>query len=63
MDSSQSFGLAHLWAQSDSIIRAVALILLLMSITSWYLILSRAWRQLRSTSSRSPSFPRDLSPQ
>ena len=32
MDSSQSFGLAHLWAQSDSIIRAVALILLLMSI-------------------------------
>lgn len=48
MDSSQSFGLAHLWAQSDSIIRAVALILLLMSITSWYLILSRAWRQLRA---------------
>lgn len=46
MDSSQAFGLAHLWAQSDSIIRAVAVILLLMSIVSWYLILSRAWRQM-----------------
>ena len=46
MDSSQAFGLAHLWAQSDNIIRAVALILLVMSITSWYLILSRALRQL-----------------
>lgn len=48
MDSSQAFGLAHLWAQSDSIIRAVALILLVMSVTSWYLILSRAWRQMRA---------------
>jgi biopolymer transport protein ExbB len=48
MDSSQAFGLAHLWAQSDNIIRAVALILLMMSITSWYLILSRALRQLRA---------------
>ena len=48
MDSSQAFGLAHLWAQSDFIIRAVGLILLLMSITSWYLILMRALRQLRA---------------
>ncbi|ACR02113.1 MAG TPA: MotA/TolQ/ExbB proton channel family protein [Thauera aminoaromatica] len=50
MDSSQAFGLAHLWAQSDNIIRAVALILLVMSITSWYLILSRSLRQLRARS-------------
>ena len=48
MDSSQAFGLAHLWAQSDLIIRAVGLILLLMSITSWYLIVVRALRQMRA---------------
>lgn len=44
----QTFGLAHLWGQSDYIIRAVATILLLMSITSWYLILVRSLRQLRA---------------
>ncbi len=48
MDSSQAFGLAHLWAQSDTIIRGVGVLLLLMSITSWYLILTRALRQLRA---------------
>lgn len=48
MDSSQAFGLAHLWAQSDTIIRAVGVILLVMSITSWYLILNRSLRQLRA---------------
>ena len=48
MDSSQAFGLAHLWAQSDTIIRSVGVILLVMSITSWYLILTRALRQLRA---------------
>ena len=48
MDSSQAFGLAHLWAQSDIIIRSVGVILLVMSITSWYLILTRALRQLRA---------------
>ena len=50
MDSSQAFGLAHLWAQSDAIIRSVGVILLVMSITSWYLILTRALRQLRARS-------------
>ncbi|APR04510.1 MotA/TolQ/ExbB proton channel family protein [Thauera chlorobenzoica] len=48
MDTSQAFGLAHLWSQSDAIIRAVALALLLMSVTSWYLILARLLRQLRA---------------
>ncbi len=48
MEASQAFGLAHLWAQSDALIRAVALILLLMSVTSWYLILVRSLRQLRA---------------
>lgn len=48
METTQAFGLAHLWAQSDAVIRAVALMLLLMSVTSWYLILARALRQLRA---------------
>ncbi len=50
METMPAFGLAHLWAQSDAIIRAVALILLVMSVTSWYLILARALRQLRARS-------------
>ena len=44
----QAFGLAHLWAQSDLVIRLVAAILLLMSVISWYLILVRGVRQLRA---------------
>lgn len=48
METAQALGLAHLWAQSDAVIRGVGLILLLMSIMSWYLILARGWRQLRS---------------
>ena len=46
MESPEAFGLAHLWAQSDNIIRAVGIALLLMSIVSWYLIIVRALRQL-----------------
>ena len=41
------YGLAALWAQGDSITRSVALLLLVMSILSWYLILTRAWRTIR----------------
>lgn len=48
MNSIQAFGLAHLWAQSDFVIRAVAALLLLMSVTSWYLILLRGLRQLKA---------------
>ncbi|ENO83448.1 MotA/TolQ/ExbB proton channel family protein [Thauera linaloolentis] len=44
----QAFGLAHLWAQSDFVIRTVAAILLLMSVASWYLILACGLRQLRA---------------
>ena len=37
-----SFGLAHVWAQGDWIIRAVALTLLGMSIASWVVIIVKA---------------------
>ena len=50
METSQAFGLAHLWAQADFVIRTVAALLLLMSVTSWYLILLRVLRQTRTSS-------------
>lgn len=38
-----SFGFAHLWASGDAISHAVAILLLLMSLASWYLMLSKLW--------------------
>ncbi len=48
MSSTEAFGLAHLWAQSDLIIKLVAFMLVVMSVASWYLILVRSVRQLRA---------------
>ena len=36
-------GLAHVWDRSDGIGRAVALLLLLMSVTAWVVILWKGW--------------------
>ena len=47
MPVQESFGLSHLWGQSDLAIKLVALTLVVMSIASWYLIGVRALRQLR----------------
>ena len=41
------FSLARSWAQGDSISHVVAGVLLLMSLLSWYLILSKAWSAWR----------------
>jgi biopolymer transport protein ExbB len=38
-----TFGFEHLWASGDSISHFVAILLLLMSLISWYLILSKTW--------------------
>lgn len=43
-----TFGLSHLWAQSDLIIKLVAFMLVVMSVASWYLIAVRTARQLRA---------------
>ena len=43
-----TFGLAHLWAQSDLIIKLVAFTLVVMSVASWYLIVVRTLRQFRA---------------
>ena len=45
--SASNFGLAHLWAQGDTISHGVAAALLLMSIVAWYVILAKAWQHLR----------------
>ena len=42
-----AYGLAHYWAQGDMISHGVAYALLLMSIASWYYILSKAWSSWR----------------
>jgi biopolymer transport protein ExbB len=43
----QSLGLAHYWAQGDVVSHSVAYVLLIMSILSWYYILSKAWSSWR----------------
>ena len=45
--ANQTTGLAHYWAQGDAVTHAVAYVLLLMSIASWYYILSKAWSAWR----------------
>lgn len=40
---SHPFGVLNLWSQGDGITRSIAILLLLMSIASWVIILSRAW--------------------
>jgi biopolymer transport protein ExbB len=42
-----TYGMAALWVQGDLVTKAVALILLLMSIASWYVIASRGWQLLQ----------------
>lgn len=45
-----SFGLSHLWAQGDAVIRTIAVLLLLMSVVSWIVIVLKAmdvWRHQR----------------
>jgi biopolymer transport protein ExbB len=43
----QGLNLAHYWSQGDAISHSVAYVLLLMSILSWYYILSKAWSSWR----------------
>ncbi|MFL6723133.1 MAG: MotA/TolQ/ExbB proton channel family protein, partial [Sphingomicrobium sp.] len=45
--ANQTLGIAHYWAQSDGVSHTVAYALLLMSIVSWYFILSKAWSSWR----------------
>jgi biopolymer transport protein ExbB len=42
MDQAQTLGLAHFLAQSDAVAKGLLAILLLMSVVSWYLIITKA---------------------
>ena len=46
-----STGLAHYWTQGDVVSHAVAYALLLMSVLSWFYILSKSWSAWRSRNS------------
>ena len=46
-DPVNPYGLAALWAGSDAVAKVVLLIMLLMSIASWYVIITRAIDQAR----------------
>ncbi len=46
-----SMGLAHFWTQSDGVIHSVALVLLLMSTASWYIVIGKAVTVLRARGS------------
>ena len=41
------YGISSIWLQGDAIIKTVAIILLLMSISSWFVIVLRSWGLLR----------------
>jgi len=43
----QDIGLPHLWSQGDFVIRAAAIILLVMSVLSWIVILTKTWDLIR----------------
>jgi len=51
--ANQNLGFTHYWAQGDAVSHSVAYILLLMSIVSWYYILSKAWTSWRIRKSAS----------
>ncbi|RYY75602.1 MAG: MotA/TolQ/ExbB proton channel family protein [Gammaproteobacteria bacterium] len=41
------YGISSIWLQGDAIIKTVAIILMLMSISSWFVIVLRTWGLLR----------------
>ena len=42
---SNPYGLAALWASGDIIARSVLILLLIMSLASWYVMLTKLWDQ------------------
>lgn len=45
--AAQSMSLSHYWAQGDAVSHGVAYALVLMSIVSWFYILSKGWSAMR----------------
>jgi len=46
VDPQSGMGLAHFLAQTDGVGKALLIMLLLMSVTTWYLIVTKAWTWL-----------------
>ena len=45
------YGLEALWSQGDFVARGTLIILVLMSLASWYIMLTKLWDQRRLTKS------------
>ena len=43
METQQAMGFAHFLAQTDTLAKALLVLLLVMSVTTWYLIVTKAW--------------------
>jgi len=58
MSDTPDFGFAHLWTQGDAITHGVALILVAMSVATWYWMLARlwAWQRLRGSAAAVEAF-------
>ncbi|MES1982952.1 MAG: MotA/TolQ/ExbB proton channel family protein [Pseudomonadota bacterium] len=41
------YGLLHLWEQGDSVTRGITVVLIIMSILSWYVMALKSWQLLR----------------
>lgn len=41
------YGISSLWLQGDAVTRTIAILLLLMSLVSWHVLLTRAWQLLQ----------------
>lgn len=56
--SPNPYGIEALWLQGDFVTKSVAIILLLMSIASWYVMVTRSWRviRIRRASRKMPGF-------
>jgi biopolymer transport protein ExbB len=46
VDPQSSIGFGHFFAQTDNIGKAILVLLLIMSVTTWYLIVTKAWTAL-----------------
>jgi biopolymer transport protein ExbB len=52
------YGLAHVWAQGDIVTRLTAILMLLMSLTSWSIMVAKLWqqRQMRKLAAEAKRF-------
>ncbi|WP_374488651.1 MotA/TolQ/ExbB proton channel family protein [Zoogloea sp.] len=57
-ETTQTFDMAHIWAQGDAISHAVAIMLVLMSVASWSVMIVKAWNlmKLRQMSAQAKAF-------